>query len=74
MIEIVSLKFKSLKNAYTQKWTKSLISLTLKGYGLSVDRFVREGTNDSSDSLDFNIPKTYRVVMTRETKMTATSG
>ena len=49
-------------------------SLILKGYGLSVDRFVREGTNDSSDSLDFNIPKTYRVVMTRETKMTATSG
>ena len=49
-------------------------SLTLKGCGLSVDRFVREGTNDFSDSLDFNIPKTYRVVMTRETKMTATSG
>lgn len=49
-------------------------SLTLKGYGLSVDRFVREGTNDFSDFLDFNFPKTYRVVMTRETKMTATSG
>lgn len=49
-------------------------SLTLKGCGLSVDRFVREGTNDFSDSLDFNIPETYRVVMTRETKMTATSG
>ena len=49
-------------------------SLPLKGYGLSVDRFVREGTNDFSDSLDFNIPATYRVVMTREAKMTATPG
>ena len=47
-------------------------SLTLKGYGLSVDRFVREGTNDFSDFLDFNLRKTYSDVNTRETKMTKT--
>jgi len=48
-------------------------SFVLKNYGLDEDRFVCEGTSNFSDSLDFNIPKTYRVVMTRETKMTATS-